>query len=451
MPPGTTPEHDVAALGLHSVRETALGAYLDLCDGEDVRASTALDAVLNQQYHAPGRPWDGTFRVTAEQADPPGDDAVEWFHYDPNWRQFLGVILAMVVEDHAQRLDAGLVHRLEDAVVAAVRGEPEDRIPDWYTNPNLLHAWLQSWVGCRIGDAELTSRGTSTARRMAERLERLGDVDEYNSPTYDGIDLFAAGLWCSVAPEPTLPLLGRRFLEVVGGRLARLYAPRLHAICGPHVRAYGLDLTRYVSLAGLWLAIAGEPANLVLPADLDARTVHVHDLFFLPLFERVAAEVVPFLVPPSSDRNVQRRHVQRFGEIVAESHISADTALGAERGRTPEFSEDQYVPVTVHTCDEHGATQWLGVQLAPTTTHVDGWITGERSVRVEFRSDGARTTELLVVSSEMPVVSAELLTFGCIRVEFDPAPHRVATVESARGHVTSLTFDRPAADAVVSC
>lgn len=32
--------------------------------------------------------------------------------------------------------------------------------------------------------------------------------------------------------------------------------------------------------------------------------------------------------PALSDRNAQRRHVQRFGGIVAASHISADTAQG---------------------------------------------------------------------------------------------------------------------------
>ena len=104
MAPGVTPGVDLSSLGLHSIRESALGAYADLGRGSVERAVAALRAVLAHQYVAPGRPWDGTFRVTAEQADPPGDDAVEWLHYDPNWRQFLGMILLVTLLDHGRHL-----------------------------------------------------------------------------------------------------------------------------------------------------------------------------------------------------------------------------------------------------------------------------------------------------------------------------------------------------------
>ncbi len=105
-----------------------------------------------------------------------------------------------------------------------------------------------------------------------DRFERFGDVDEYNSPTYDGIDLFAFALWTAHPPTPTYERSGAAVLAHLGARISTLYHPRLGAMCGPYIRAYGLDLQRYVSLVGIWLHIVGESPT-VDPAD-DARPGH---------------------------------------------------------------------------------------------------------------------------------------------------------------------------------
>lgn len=353
--PGAAPGVDLAALGLdlHTVRESALGALADLADGRVERAAVTLAAVVDLQWSAPGRPWDGTFPITAEQPAPPEEGAVEWLDYDPNWRQFLGVVLAVVVTEHASALPAELVARLDDAVEACVRGEPDDRIPAWYTNPDLMHAWLLAWVGGRVSDPALVAAGEARARRASARVAEVGDVDEYSSPTYDGVDLLALGLWVAHPPTPVFATHGPSVLAVVGGRVAALFHPGLGAMCGPYIRAYGLGLDRYVSLVALWLVAAGAPVGSVLPWPLDAGTDHVHDLWFAPLVAALAPVVAPALTPRS---DLPRRHVQRFGPVVAESRLTASAALGAERGRRPDFARDQHVPVTLHT-----TTGWVAL------------------------------------------------------------------------------------------
>ena len=118
--PGVVPGVDIAPFDLHSVRETALGAFLDLEDGNVDRAITAIGNVLALQYPDSDRPWSGTFPVTAEQHDPPDTGAVEWVHYDPNWRQFLGCILAMCAIDHGAVIP-GPTRRRHRRRTAAVR------------------------------------------------------------------------------------------------------------------------------------------------------------------------------------------------------------------------------------------------------------------------------------------------------------------------------------------
>src|SRR5437763_15646184 len=71
VPSGAEPGVDLTAWQLHSVRETALGALVDLRDDRADRASVAIGRVLECQYLEDGLPWSGTFKVCAEEADPP--------------------------------------------------------------------------------------------------------------------------------------------------------------------------------------------------------------------------------------------------------------------------------------------------------------------------------------------------------------------------------------------
>lgn len=432
--PGVAPGVDLAALGLHAVRESALGALADLAGGRPDRAGAALDAVLALQIAAPGRPWDGTFPITAEQPLPPEEGAVEWLHWDPNWRQFLGTILAVALDRHGPALGPTRAARIEGAVVRAVAGEPEGRIPDWYTNPALLHRWLQVWVGVRRADAALVTAGEEGARRLLDRVEAAGDVDEYSSPTYDGVDLVAAALWAG-SPSPVLARGGQQLLGVLGRRIGTLFHPGLGAMCGPYIRTYGLGLDRYVSLVGLWLGLLGVPAGSVLPADLSPETDHVHDLAFVPLLDGLADVVAPHLV---LDGPLPRRHVQRFGPVEAVSDLAPRWALGAERGRRPTFAREQHVPLTAHA---PGA--WLGAAPGGEASWLDATIAGDGVVEAEAGAPGDEVPSVRLLTSAPPDWAGASGTVGPLRVELvDLAPSGEPTTD-VRGTWSTLAATGP--------
>jgi hypothetical protein len=430
LAPGVNPGVDVSAFNLHAVRETALGAVLDLQSGNADRAATAIREVLANQYREEGLPWSGTFKVCAEEARPPTEGAEEWFHYDPNWRQFLGCILAYTLERHAESLPAGHSSAMEEAIGRCVRGEPTARIPAWYTNPNLMHAWLTAWLGVRSGDRGLIVEGEARLRQIMGRFERDGDVDEYNSPTYDGIDLFAAALWSSLPPTPMFENAGVDLATTIGARLGRLYHPALGAICGPYNRAYGLSLDRYVSLAGQWLALAGGDASRVLPSPLDENTVHIHDLYFLPIFDDLANAVVGHIDIQEVDG--PRRHEQSFGDVVAVSYLDTSCAIGAERGRVPTFAKDQYVPFTAHFFDGP-AVESVGVKLSEIVSAVDAYVDyagvdGEWSATLTARSAGA-SVDLALIFSTAPAINGTNVSVGPLSLEFSAVPVGV-TIQS---------------------
>ena len=439
VPPGATPGLDLSSLGLHSVRESALGAYLDLRAGRTDRAVTALRNVVALQYDAPGQPWHGTFPVTAEQAEPP-PDAVEWFHYDPNWRQFLGTVLLVVLFDHGASLPTDLVDDMWAAVVQCAEGEPPDRIPEWYTNPNLLHAWVQAHAGHRTGDTTMQAAGLARARRSMSRLETTGDVDEYNSPTYDGVDLLAAALWGTFPPSTEFADWGATLARTLCDRVSTLFDPGLAVVCGPYSRAYGIDLGQYVSLLGLWLHVAG--AEAVLPVDLSPSTHHVHDLFFLPLVERLSASVeLPWALRPVDQ---PRLHVQTVGEVTASSLLQPGCAVGWADGPVPVFATDQYVPFTVHL-----RTGSADVSLAARPAAGGGRVTvvQREPGRFEVSFDG----DVRWCCSVPPDVDERGFTVGLVRVTWSgPSAHEVVPTAGGgtdvvvRGGPTTATVELPA-------
>jgi hypothetical protein len=435
--PGVVPDVDISSLNLHAVRETALAAFLDLQDGNTERAVTALRNVLALQYPLSDKPWSGTFPTSAEQSVPP-DDAVEWVHYDPNWRQFLGMTLALCAIVHRAVLPRDVIDGIDAALRRCVAGEPDGRIPRWYTNPILMHAWLQGHVAASTGDVELRAAAHMRLAVPMERLLRYGDLDEYNSPTYDGIDMLAIGLWAMHPPTDGFADAASTMLPAIGERISTLYHRRFGTSCGPYIRAYGLTPTEYVSLSGLLYAVCGESVEHVLPTPITTHTVHVHDLYFLPLFEHLAGALTPHL--SFSSVTAERHHLQRFRDSVAESLLRPDLAVGWDSGRRHDASLDQYVPFSAHVAEASGQTVALGVMVPPETAWIDVRRVGDLSfeLRAGGRSD---RVGIRLVTGSSPVIAEDSLTVGPCVLAFDRPADEVTEKKTAIGVEVHLTWD----------
>ncbi len=445
--PGVVPGVDISSLNLHAVRETANGAFLALRDGNVERAVVALRSVLALQYPVSEWPWSGTFPASDRQPEPPRDDAVEWVHYDPNWRQFLGVTLALCAIVHGPSLPADVTSGINTALERCVTGEPDDRIPRWYTNPNLMHAWLQGHLAAITGDVQLRAAAHNRLAVPMERLLRYGDLDEYNSPTYDGIDLLAIGLWALYPPTQGFADAAATMLPRIGERISTLYHQRFGTSCGPYIRAYGLEPTEYVSLSGLLYSVCGELAETVLPSPITADTVHVHDLYFLPLLEHLAPGLTPHLqFTPVVD---ERHHTQRFGSSVAESLLRPDLAVGWDTGRRHEASLAQYMPFTAHVAEADGSTTAFGVMLPPETA----WVDVERVGDLEFvvRAAGrAGTVGLRLVGATAAQLVDSVLRIGRVIVEFDSPPVELTDGSTHGRSELVMTWSADAVAATVS-
>ena len=328
------------ARSLHLVPQSAwyaLGLLARDGTGDRERATRALDRLCDLQYDEPGSVWHGTFARFPEWP-PPRPGAVEWVDYDPNWRQFLATTFTLCRRSFA--LPARLDERLGAAIDLAIAGEPADRVGAWYSNIALMKAWLDAEHGDRIA-----AEGFAT--EIVARFDEHGAFDEYNSPTYYGIDLFALGLWRSHASSPLLREAGARIEAALWTDVARWYHAGLGNLCGPYSRAYGMDLADYAGLLGLWMWDAAGRAAAPFP-DLAGTFGHSHDVSFGACVALLGARVPPPARPALTDVPGEHTVAQEvLAGAEATGWLAERVMIGAAAGiGFP--ARGQYHPATVH-------------------------------------------------------------------------------------------------------
>lgn len=336
----------------HAVRESLWYAAGLLARSADTdRALAIVDAVLDAQFDVPGAVWDGTWPRAPEEPRPV-EGAVIWRDYDPNWRQFIGCLLGVLSCDFADALGPARCDRAREAIESALRGEPPQRIVPGYSNIALMQAWLLVEYGDR-------ARG----ERLASELEALyrveGGFREFNSPTYYGVDLWGLALWRR-SNSAVLAAAGRRLEADLWRDVADFYHPGLRNLCGPYDRAYGVDMTRYASLLGLWLWWACGDAARAFP-DTARPFGHAHDFCAVPLIAlappTIDAAVADALIEPVTNRTIERRLANR----TVTATLRRDLMLGAiDPARVD--TTGQATPVTAHWFDPDGDVAWLCIR-----------------------------------------------------------------------------------------
>jgi hypothetical protein len=355
----------------HSVRNSlwyALGLMLRNEGDDRARAVQTIAAVLDNQYDAPGTAYHGTFRRWPGEAPPPANPVV-WRDYDPNWRQFVGTTLALLLEEFDVALPPALVARMDRAIHLAVVGEPPDRCTPGYTNIALMKAALLTWAGDRYGRAAWRQEGETFGRAVYDLFQKHQTYAEYNSPTYYGVNFYALGLWRRYAKSVALAQLGAEMEAALWRDVAHFYHARLRNVAGPYTRSYGMDMQRYGALLGLsiWLLAGRELAPF--PQETGYFD-HSHDFCYGPplaLVGTVAPEdTLSHFHGFIGERQVERRIAGADGatpDRLATAWLGDEAMIGAEGTVSANPADaftriNQFHPVTFHWCAP-GGIGWL--------------------------------------------------------------------------------------------
>ena len=436
------------ATAKRDVRNTAryaIGLFLRNAAGDNDRACKALDAVLHQQYDEPGSALHGAFRSRAGQPHPGPDATI--FQFDPNHRQFLGTLFAVLLDKYEEDLPADLVGRMDLAILRMVEGEPPDRCLPVYSNIALMHAGLLTWAGDRSARPDWVLQGEALGTEIHRLFVDQDTFEEYNSPTYYGTDLFALAFWRCHARSGLLARLGAEIESAVWHDLARYYHAGLKNMCGPYSRSYGMDTKAYCALLGMcvWLGVGRKDAPF--PPAVRGYFDHCHDFCWGPclaiLDTRVPRELLSQFTDFSRERFIEKR-ISVKPDRVATAWMSHTIMIGAEataldagektyyrlREDFPEFNpvshhwrdpvvaaqrcallSRDFCPATIHWQLPNGKTGWMRLQhlgaihARASRCRLD--IAGHLEPRLAARYGEAHTSFVFLINTPGDTVSIE--------------------------------------------
>lgn len=342
---------------IHRVRESswyACGLLMRDSAGDRARAIRIIENVLAAQFAAPGQRWDGTYGRAPEEPPPgPGRDGL-WRNYDPNWRLFIGTTFVLILEQHAERLPADLRARMLDSIRRAVEGEiNQGRDEAYHTNIALMYGFALGWAGRHLDRPGWVALGEERIEQVRAGFAVHGAFEEYNSPTYYGVDFYGLALCRRYGATGKIRAAGAEMEAGLWRDIARFYHAGLKNLCGPYDRAYGLDMRRYASLTGLWMGLA-LPAELTPFPAAGQPMGHAHDFAAAPLYVALGV-AVPADVLPAFHTFAGERTLERPIEPgrTATAWLSERLMLGGEltsrtRGAGPGSRYGQFFPATAH-------------------------------------------------------------------------------------------------------
>ena len=245
------------------------------------------------------------------------------------------------------------------AIRLAAEGAFERKVAAEYTNISLMSAFLLDYAG-RLHENEIwRDYALELASEIHTLYSRFQTFNEYNSPTYYGVDFYALALWREYGSSPQYRELGAAMEAGLWRDLAPFYHAGMRNTCGPYDRSYGMDMTDYLALLGLWIAAALPPAYAPLP-DIHRQFDHAADFFFMPLVALVGSnppdDVLPYLTEFQGERHLERT-IEPNRTVTA--WLSESLMLGAEADHLNAARTDQFHPATAHWQTSDGTVNWL--------------------------------------------------------------------------------------------
>lgn len=424
----------VIGYGTRGAAYVALGLLWRDAPGDRRVAESTLRWVLSMQYEDPaGSPRFGVWRTRPDEAKS-----------DPNWREFVGCGLCLIQELFEDRLPGDLTSAIAAALERAAEGAAARRVGPSYTNIALMNAFLLDWVGNRSGREDLLQAGSARATAVYRLFKDHGTFDEYNSPTYYGPNLMALSLWRQYASTGEMRAMGMDMEAALWHDIAAFYHAGMKNLCGPYVRAYGVDMNTYCALLGLWIALVlDDPESAPWPAH--SAAMHGGERIYGPIFallgSQVPDDVLPHLTAFRGPRDLQRR----FGNTEVRAVVERDWMMGAAPLRR---DWDQHHPAVIHWLpSDAGGICWLF--LSGQSTGVVPEIV-ERSLILR-RSKGSETMEFYFSDCDLPedafAADAWALPGRTFAVEMAPGVEirsRQAMVHPRYGRCTRIVFSLPA-------
>jgi len=299
-------------------------------------AQIVMRNLLNLQYNTPGEKNHGMWRTGV------GKD-----REDQNWREFVGVGFIMAREYFGDVLDPDLMRDLDAALIRAAQGAAVRDVSPEYTNIALMSAFLLNYTGHIASHPAFQEQGKEKAKAILDLFSLYNTFTEFNSPTYYGTNLLGLGLWRELGKSPELRTWANEIETVFWKQIAQCYHAGLKNVCGPYVRGYGMDMTKYAALVGLCIAMGLEDAeHAPLPNTKDRAFEWAYAPLFALLNVKPPTDQLNVFKTFSDAREILYEIPHRNKVFQAQVLLEPTWMMGAATGMRRRWN--QHCPGTVH-------------------------------------------------------------------------------------------------------
>jgi hypothetical protein len=343
---------------------------------EDVeRASAVLSAVLDQQYLDPNTKWYGTFKRNTDDAVPQAG-AHDFTSFDPNWRQFICTIFEMILIEYPDSIPAALRDRMYSSIDVAIQGEiQEGRLVPSYTNISLMYGSMWDFAAQHDRNASWRKQSVAWMDATYALFHKYRTFNEYNAPTYYGVDLYGLALWREYGSTAKMRSEGRTMEAGLWNDIALFYQPELRNICGPYDRTYGMDMSVYVTPTGVWMRTLLAPDKAPLPEAPTRATFQVGDMEFAPQIVLLGTRIPPAALAKIRKFTGPHMVTRRIDEQRVATAWIGHTAMWG--GEAASLTKDSGHATQFHPVD----AQWR------MPSGEIGWITMTRSPKIDALAD----------------------------------------------------------------
>jgi hypothetical protein len=336
-----------------------------------------------------------------------------WTNYDPNWRVFIGTTFELILIEYPERISADLALKMYKAIDIAVTGEmKQGRLKPNYSNIALMYGALWDFAANHDNNTEWKKRSSAWIREVARLYHLYNSFEEYNSPTYYGVDLFGLALWRSYGSTAEIRAAGSNIEAHLWGDIADFYHPGLRNLAGPYDRSYGMDMETYVAYAGVWIRALLPPDKAPLPIP-DADTDHLADLWFAPHVVLLSAK--PPAVALAKFETFSGEHMVRrqiTSDRSASAWVGDKVILGGEDTKLTKDAppDTQFHPGTAQWRTPSGSIGWFYVWQSPKIN-----VDVERT-QMKIGTDGTVTIRLKAKGAKREDIAAEKWTLPGLTV-----------------------------------
>ncbi len=199
---------------------------------QTARAVKIIEAIIALQDHNSYSEtygiWSWYYEESLEQMNPP-----DW-----NWADFIGVALALIVNDYGKQLPQSLLPEIYNSVGHAAWSIFRRNVRPDYTNIAIMGVTVTAAAGELLQETRLLQYARARMQSFMAYTRAQGGLNEYNSPCYTFVALHETEKIIHLVNDRQIRQQAEELRSIIWEKISTYYHPGTGQLSGPHSRTY---------------------------------------------------------------------------------------------------------------------------------------------------------------------------------------------------------------------